>query len=47
MPFIDQCLEASKDNTLKDNLFYILTSEEMIELTHVIAILNFTVCIPM
>ena len=27
--FIDQCLEASKENILQDNLFYILTHESM------------------
>ena len=36
VPFIDQCLEASKDNILQENLFYILTSEEMIALTRVL-----------
>ena len=44
MPFIDQCLEASKENILQDNLFYILTSEEMISLTRVFAVLHFTAC---
>ena len=47
MPFIDQYLEPSKDNMLQDNLFYILTSEEMTALTRVFDILHFTVCIPM
>ena len=46
MPFLDQFLEASKDNILQENLFYILTSEEMIALTRVFAILHFTVCMP-
>ena len=44
--FSNQCLEASKDNILQDNLFYILTSEEIITLTRVFAILYFTVCMP-
>ena len=39
VPFLDQCLEASKDNILQENLFYILTSEDMIALTRVFAIL--------
>ena len=47
MPFLDQCLKASKDSILQENLFYILTSEEMIALTRVFAILHFTVCMPM
>ena len=47
VPFLSQCLEDSKDNILQDNLFYILTYEEMIALTHVFAIFHFTVFIPM
>ena len=47
MIFLGQCLEASKDNILQEDLFYIITSEEMIALTHVFAILYFTVCMPM
>ena len=43
VPFLDQCLEASKDNILQENLFYILTSEEMIALTCVFAIFHLTV----
>ena len=46
VPFLDQCLKASKDNILQENLFYILTSEEMIALTRVLDIFNFTVCMP-
>ena len=45
--FLDQCLEASKDNILQENVFYILTSEEMIALTRVFSILYFTVRMPM
>ena len=45
--FIDQCLEASKDNILQENLFYILTSEKMIALTRVFAIFYFNVCMSM
>ena len=46
MPFLNQCLEASKDNILQENFFYILASEYMIALTCVFAIFHFTVCIP-
>ena len=38
--FLNQCLEASKDNISQENLFYILTTEEMIALTRVFAILH-------
>ena len=27
VPFLDQCLEASKENLLQENFFYVLTSE--------------------
>ena len=47
MPFLYQCLKASKDNILQENLFYILTSEEMIALTRVFSIFHFNVCMPM
>ena len=47
VPFLDGCLEAIKANILQENLFYILTSEEMTALTHVFSILHFTVCMPM
>ena len=40
-------MEASKENILQENVFYILTSEEMIALTPVFAIFHFTVCMPM
>ena len=33
VPFLNHCLEASKDNILQENFFYILTSEEIIALT--------------
>ena len=46
MPFLNHCLEASKDNILQENFFYILTSEEIIALTFVFVILYFTVCMP-
>ena len=45
--FINQCLEDSKENILQDNLFYNITSEEMIALTCVFDILHFNVCMPM
>ena len=47
VPFLYQCLGASKENILQKNLFYILTSEEIIALTRVFAIFHFTVCMPM
>ena len=40
-------MEAGKENIFQENLFYIITSDEMIALTRVLAILNFTVCMPM
>ena len=47
VPFLDQCLEDSKDNIFQDNLFYIITSEDIFALTCVFDILHFTVCMPM
>ena len=45
--FLDECLEAHKDNILKENLYIVLTSMEMISLCRVVAILYFKVCMPM
>ena len=36
-------MEASKDNIFQDNVFYIITSEEMIALNCVFSILHLTV----
>ena len=47
MPFLDQSLEASKDNIPQENLFCIITPEEMIVLTRMFAIFHFIVCMPM
>ena len=45
--FLDECLEAHKDNILQENLYIVLTSMEMISLCRVMAILHYKVCMPM
>ena len=45
--FLDECLEAHKDNILQENLFIVLTSMEMISLCRVMAILHYKICMPM
>eukprot|EP00957_Ditylum_brightwellii_P193288 14717125-Ditylum_brightwellii.AAC.1 len=40
-------LDDSKKSTLKENLFIVLTSIEMIALCCVMAILHFSICVPM
>ena len=45
--FLDECLTGLKDNILQENLWTVLTSEEMIALCRVMAILHYTICMPM
>ena len=45
--FLDECLDAHKDNILQTNLYIVLTSMEMIALCRVMAILHFKICMPM
>ena len=45
--FLDESLEAHNDNILQENLFIILTCMEMIALFRVMAILHFSVCMPL
>ena len=44
--FLDEEL-VGKDNILQENLYTVLTSEEMIALCRVFAILHYTICLPM
>ena len=45
--FLDECLTGHKDNILQENLWTVLTSQEMIALCRVFAILHYTICMPM
>ena len=45
--FLNECLTGHKDNILQENLWTVLTSQEMIALCRVFAILHYTICMPM
>ena len=46
--FLDECLRGNnKGNILQENLFIVLTSSEMVLLCRSLAILHYTVCMPM
>ena len=46
--FLDECLRGNnKGNILQENLFIVSTSSEMVALCHSLAILHYTVCMPM
>ncbi len=45
--FLDEGLQGTKDNILQENLFVVLTSVEMVTLSHVLVILHFKVCMPL
>jgi hypothetical protein len=46
--FLDECLRGNtKGNILQENLFIVLTSSEMVALCRSLAILHYTVCMPM
>ena len=45
--FLDECLKSHTDNILQENLFIVLTSSEMVALCRVMAIVHFTISMPM
>ena len=45
--FLDECITANSNNILQTKLFIVLTSSQMIAMSHVYAIFHVAICLPM